>query len=117
MRQIKFRAFWKDTLKEVLDFNEQYLIECLNDDSFIVNQFTGLKDKNKVEIYDGDILSDRIRTDEGIIKSSCQVFRSKGEWRLDISFKQDKSESLNLWLELEDYDYEVIGNIHTKKVE
>ena len=57
MREIKFRAFWRDTLKQILDFSKEYLIDACNDEVFIVDQFTGLKDKNGKEIYEGDIFS------------------------------------------------------------
>lgn len=57
IRKIKFRAFWKDTLELVEDFNTEYLIDACNDPVFIVHQFTGLKDKNGKEIYEGDFLS------------------------------------------------------------
>ena len=56
MKIIKFRAFWKDTLKKIDDFNNQYIIETCNDSCLLVSQFTGLCDKNEKEIYEGDIL-------------------------------------------------------------
>lgn len=56
MREIKFRAFWRDTLKPISDFNQEYLIDACNDEIFIVNQYTGLIDCNGKEIYEGDIV-------------------------------------------------------------
>ena len=55
-REIKFRAFWSDTLKPIDEFNDEYAINACNNDVFIVNQFTGLKDIYGKEIYEGDIV-------------------------------------------------------------
>lgn len=70
-RQIKFRAFWRDTLKPILDFNDEYIIDACNDDVFIVNQFTGLKDANGNEIYEGDILREPAKNDWEETNYSC----------------------------------------------
>jgi len=58
MREIKFRAWWKDTNKPVADFNTEYIIDACNSNGFIVEQFTGLRDKTKdlTEIYESDII-------------------------------------------------------------
>ena len=66
MRELKFRAWYKPEKKMIYNIQNEFEerielgMDCFSDylknDDFIVEQYTGLKDKNGKMIYEGDIV-------------------------------------------------------------
>ncbi len=109
MRQIKFRA-WDNKnkvmlkMEEILDWDR--LLNYPNEfPDIIIMQFTGLKDKNGKEIYEGDIIIDSLNPKYELVIESKKVENSDG-WETNLSMGFD-FEQLN-----RNDKMEVIGNIY-----
>ena len=112
-REIKFRA-WDIRWKRYIGLDGSDSFSVFGDEDFIVEQFTGLRDKNGKEIYEGDILS-------------CEYYKKSREFNNFIIFsdgmfcfnpnkklhqvKRPLRQSLE-YAGAANNQYEVVGNIH-----
>ena len=115
MREIKFRA-WDKRMKK---FHYPKLWDNTMPSNWSVwyelNQFTGLRDKNSVPIYEGDILTPNHYTKT--MFANCVVEFSKGMFCFSIckpfiTERKPLYKSLNMGKSASN-DFEVIGNIYS----
>ena len=118
MRELKFRAW--DTKLEVMSgviditpslgtMSTTYIYPTQ-----ILMQYTGLKDKNGKEIYEGDVVHSENEGSYpvGFDKAGCWVIEIYGERFNDDGSSTPRDESELLSNALADYGMEVIGNIY-----
>ena len=134
MNELKFRAWWAEAEEYVkvsgIDFtneeihyieeyrNKTYSIDEIPFNEIIIEQYTGLKDKNGKEIYVGDII------DINQTVNGYNLFVITFENGLiNVRYAHDMSQYEYDILELLDWDQlslietenEVVGNIHENK--
>ena len=108
MREIKFRGRRLDNGEWVTGNFETELIDV---DPDTVGQYTGLKDKNGREIYEGDVLSCSKYIDGNFAERCCE--RGYVEFKdgaFGLHRKQGYYRPFRDWFD--GWDFEVIGNVH-----
>lgn len=121
MREIKFRAWDKDK-KEMfevgaLTFNDEKLGIAVDDEDWKIRphsepmQFTGLKDKNGKEIFEGDILSILWIEEDQYEVGDVQWWDAGFRFVTDCE-AHDPFHISDLWVDDKVLQIEIIGNIY-----
>jgi len=117
MRDIKFRA-WENTNKRYVDSRNLIITEdAVFEDwryqedgicgDLILEQFTGLRDKNGKEIYEGDIVKISRFNGESVIHGA--IFEKKGAYHVENGHDLADTDLLGAF---KPNIVKVIGNIH-----
>lgn len=124
-REIKYRV-WDEEKKKyrnkidnndemVLHPDGQFKIEkgwCIISGDFVIEQYTGLKDKNGKEIYEGDIVREKIDFNSKMTDGTFEYEVCWDEDTLSWGLKAIGPESIHSDLWECNQSLEVIGNIH-----
>jgi uncharacterized phage protein (TIGR01671 family) len=124
-REIKFRA-WQKVIGKMIDLKKltplalsSHMVDADGlfipfSDSLILMQYTGLKDRNGKEIYEGDIVRNhRNPHNEELILVRWQEAINDIKWTIEkpgFRFERINGSGTTIWVA--DKHFEIIGNIY-----
>lgn len=122
MREVKYRAWWGKTMCEVtcidfahnecfLKYQQQTTNDCIEKivplNEVKMMQWTGLKDKNETDIYEGDIIKSEYIFEDSIYGDVGLVVFKNYKWIVEIPSAGDDE-----LLDYENHNIGIIGNIY-----
>jgi uncharacterized phage protein (TIGR01671 family) len=127
MREIKFRA-WHEASKSffnwndisingrnncIIHFNEGVFEQNTNTNPVVLNQYTGLKDKNGEESYEKDVCDYVYYIQQSMNPDDFAEYKGKGKIEfIEGCFMINPFKGNPIPLHYGDLSFEIIGNIH-----
>ena len=112
MRKVKFRSW--DSRHKVMDIPDN-IANDIDGDKYQIMQYTGLKDQNGVEIYEGDIVKFNGGAEDFFAEIGFEYgcFIAKMPWVIKVKkFGKASYPELKYYIDMTFVSTEVIGNIY-----